>query len=50
MFAFSFGSGPAEEYDKVAHNTAFGFTVIGVNEHKTIMLGNQNDKKNRVNR
>lgn len=45
LVAFSFGAGPAEEYDKVAHTTAFNFMVIGVNEHKTIMLGNQNDKK-----
>ncbi|MBR0518412.1 flavodoxin family protein [bacterium] len=45
LVAFSFGTGPAEQYDKVAHETAFNFMVIGVNEHKTIMLGNQNDKK-----
>ena len=45
LVAFSFGSGPVDEYDKVANITAFNFMVVGVNEHKTIMLGNQNDKK-----
>ena len=45
LVAFSFGSGPVDEYDKVANTTAFNFMVVGVNEHKTVMLGNQNDKK-----
>ncbi len=44
LVAFSFGSGPVDEYDKVANTTAFNFMVVGVNDHKTIMLGNQNDK------
>ncbi len=44
LVVFSFGSGPADEYDKVANTTAFNFRVVGVNDHKTIMLGNQNDK------
>ena len=30
LVAFSFGMGPADEYDKVANTTAFNFMVVGV--------------------